>query len=121
MGTIGKIFHVNFLGFSHWFMSIRISQLKGHYISVDQDKYATSVVAKYIDTDTINKHTKFHKTNFPSDVIFTKYYVSTSDEQVEKLSRESNIYHRACIISLIYILSIRVYLSFYIHKLAKFS
>ena len=26
--TLGKIFHVNFLGFSHWFMSIRISQLK---------------------------------------------------------------------------------------------
>ena len=24
--TLGKRFHVNFLGFSHWFMSIRISQ-----------------------------------------------------------------------------------------------
>ena len=28
--TFGKIFHVNFLGFTHWFMSIRISQLKDH-------------------------------------------------------------------------------------------
>ena len=28
--TLGKIFHVNFLGFAHWFMSIRISQLKDH-------------------------------------------------------------------------------------------
>ena len=26
--TSGKIFHVNFLGYSHWFMSIRISQIK---------------------------------------------------------------------------------------------
>ena len=34
--TLGKRFHVNFLGFAHWFMSIRISQLKDHYISVDQ-------------------------------------------------------------------------------------
>ena len=44
--TLGKIFHVNFLGYSHWFMSIRISQLKDHSISVDQARYSTSIVAK---------------------------------------------------------------------------
>ena len=44
--TLGKIFHVNFLGYAHWFMSIRISQMKDHSISVDQDRYATSIVAK---------------------------------------------------------------------------
>ena len=42
--TLGKRFHVNFLGYSHWFTSIRISQLKDHSISVDQARYATSVV-----------------------------------------------------------------------------
>ena len=44
--TLGKRFHVNFLGFSHWFMSIRISQLKYHSISVDQARYVTSIFAK---------------------------------------------------------------------------
>ena len=44
--TLGKRFHVNFLGFAHWYMSIRISQLKYHSISVDQARYATSIVAK---------------------------------------------------------------------------
>ena len=39
--TLGKIFHVKFLGFENWFMSIRISQLKDHSISVDQARYAT--------------------------------------------------------------------------------
>ena len=34
--TLGKIFHVYFLGFAHWFMSIRISQLKDHSISVEK-------------------------------------------------------------------------------------
>ena len=29
---LGKRFHVNFLGYAHWFMSIRISQIKDHYI-----------------------------------------------------------------------------------------
>ena len=44
--TLGKILHVNLLGYAHWFMSIRISQMKDHSISVDQDRYVTSIVAK---------------------------------------------------------------------------
>ena len=47
--TLGKRFHVNFLGFSHWFISIRTSQLKDHSISVDQARYVTSIFSKYLD------------------------------------------------------------------------
>ena len=54
-------------------------------------------------------------------MIFTKEDVSTSDEQVERLTREYNIHYRACIGSLIYLLSKRVDLCFAVHKLAKFS
>ena len=43
---LGKRFHANFLGYAHWFMSIRISQLKDYYISVDQARYATSIIVK---------------------------------------------------------------------------
>ena len=56
--TLGNIFHVNFLGYAHWFMSIRISQMKDHSISVDQARYATSIVAKYLDTVTVKASTK---------------------------------------------------------------
>ena len=95
--TLGKRFHVNFLGYAHWFMSIRISQLKDHSIYVDQARYATYIVAKYLDTATVKARTKFYKTTLPADMIFTKTDVSTSDEQVEKLTREYNIHYRACI------------------------
>ena len=54
-------------------------------------------------------------------MIFTKEYLSNSDEQVEKLTREFNIHYRACIGSLIYLLSTRVDLSFTVHKLEKVS
>ena len=104
------IFHVKFLGYAHWFMSIRIYKLRDHSISVDQDRYATYIVAKYLDTATVKVSTKFYNTTFPADMIFTKEDVSTSDEQVEKLSREYNIHYRACIGSLIYLLSTRVVL-----------
>ena len=119
--NLGKRFHVNFLGFAHWFMSIRISQLKDHSISVDQDIYATSIAAKYLDTAIVKVSNKFYKTTLPSDVIFTKEDVSTSDEKVESLTREYNIHYRACIGSLIHLLSTRVNLSLAVHKLAKFS
>ena len=101
--TLGKRFHVNFLGYSHRFISIRIYQLKDHSISMDQARYATSVVEKYLGTVTFKVSTKFYKTTFPAEMIFTKYDVSTSDEQVEKLTREYNIHYRACIGSLIYL------------------
>ena len=54
-------------------------------------------------------------------MIFTKDDASTSDDQVDKLSREFNIHYRDCIGSLIYVLSTRVDLSFAVQKLAKFS
>ena len=74
-----------------------------------------------MDTDTIKISINFYKTTFTADMIFTKEYVSTSDEQVEKLTREYNIHYRVCIASLVYLLSTRVDLSFAVHKLAKFS
>ena len=54
-------------------------------------------------------------------MIFTKYDTSTSDEQVEKLTKNLDIHYRACIGSLIYLLSTIVDLSFAAQKLERFS
>ena len=121
MGTLVNIFHVNFLGYANWFVSIIISKMKDHSISVVQDIYATSVVAKYLDTTTVKASTKLYKNNLPYDMIFAKVDIYTSDEQVEKLTREFNIHYRAFIFLLIYLLSKRVDLSFSVKNLAMFS
>ena len=94
--------------------------MKDDSISTDQARYATSIVAKYLDTATVNASTKFYKTTLQSDMIFTKDYTSTSDEQVERLNRELNVSYRSCIGSLICLLSTIVDLIFAAHKLAKF-
>ena len=70
--TLGNRFYVNFLGYAHWFMSIRISQLKDHYIYVNKARYATSIVVKYLDTVTVKVITKFYKTKLPADIILKK-------------------------------------------------
>ena len=59
LNTLGKISHVNFLGYAHWFMSTIISQMKDYSISVDQARFDTSIVAKYLDTATVKASTKF--------------------------------------------------------------
>ena len=87
---------------------------------MDQARYATYIVAKYLDTDPVKASITFYKTTFTSDIKFTKDYTSTSGEQVEKLTREFNIHYIACIGSLVYLLSTGVGLSFTVHKLAKF-
>ena len=56
--------------------------MKDHSIYVDQARYDTSIVEKYLDTATVEASTKFYKTKLPSDMIFTKYDTFTSDEQV---------------------------------------
>ena len=46
--------------------------MKDHSIYVDQDRYATSIVAKYLDTATVKLSTKFYNSRLPDDMIFTK-------------------------------------------------
>ena len=61
--------------------------MKDNSISVDQARYDTYIVSKYLDTSTVKARTNFNKTTFPADTIFTKEDVYTGDEQVEKLNR----------------------------------
>ena len=90
--------------------------MKDHSVSVDQARYDTPVVAKYLDTATVKASTKFYRTTLPYGIIFTKADTSTSGEKVDKLTRDFNIHCRACIGSFIYLLSTRVDLIFSVHN-----
>ena len=70
--TLRRGCNVNFLRNEHWFMSIRISQMNYHSISVNQARYTTSIVAKYLDTATVKVSTKFYNTTLPADILFHK-------------------------------------------------
>ena len=87
MNTLGKRFHVNFLGYAYWFISIRISPMKDHSSYVDKARYDTYIVAKYLHTATGKASNIFYKTTLLSDMIFTKVDASTSDVKVDKLTR----------------------------------
>ena len=75
------------MGYAHWFKSITISQMRDLSISVDQDRYDTSRVHTYLNTFTVKTSTKFYNTTLTCDMIFTKDDASTSDKDVENLTR----------------------------------
>ena len=102
MDALGNIFHLNLLGYAHWFMSIRMSQMNYYAVSEYWARYATSIVAKYLDNVIVKTSTKFYNTTFSYYMIFTKADTNTSYDQVEKLTREFNIHYRYCIGSFIY-------------------
>ena len=95
--TLRNIFPVNFMLFPHWSISNRISFMNDYSISVDHARYSNSIRYKYLDTATVNTSTKFSKSTFPSDMIFTKDDVSSSYEKFDMFTREFNIHYRACI------------------------
>ena len=80
--TLGKILHVKFLVYAHLFMSIRISYINDHSILVYQDRYATYIMDKYLYTMTVKISKTFYKNILPYNIIFIKYDVSTSNDQV---------------------------------------
>ena len=120
METLGKIFHVNFLIFAHWFMSISILQFRDHSTSVDQARYSTNVLSKYLDNATVKESKNIYKTTLPYDKILTKDDACTSDEKVEKFSKKLTIKYRACIGSLVYLFYSRIDLSFLVLKVDLF-
>ena len=71
--------------------------MRDHSISVDQARYTTSIVDKYLDVAKVNTSTKFYTTTLPYNMMFAKDYASTSYKQVDKLTMELNIQYRACI------------------------
>ena len=45
--------------------------MKDYYISVDQARYDTYIIEKYLDTATVKSSKSFYQTTLTSDMIFT--------------------------------------------------
>ena len=66
------------------------------------------LICLVMDVVGVSMYPQFFVEALPHDMIFTKEDASTSDEQVGVFYREYKVHYRACVGSLIYILSTRV-------------
>ena len=119
--ALGKRFNVTFLGHAHWLIIIRITQNVDVSVSADQSRYFLAIVNKYLSHAMVRAIDKHHNRFLPCDMIFKKGDASEIGVQVEDLMRKYNVYYRACIGALIYLMATRIDISFPVSKLAKFS
>ena len=91
---LGKYYHVNFLGYIHWFMLIQITQKPDYSIVIDQSRYCLAMVNKYLNNTTVSNSAKVHARPLPADMTFTKDHASENDVQVEELMRTYNLHYR---------------------------
>ena len=119
--AIGKRFDLTLMGQAHWYLATRISQAANFNITVDQSRYCTSVVKRYLEKAGCKNVTRFHNTPLPSDFVPTADDNSKDDETAAKLQEEYNIDFASCIGSLIYLALTRTDIIYAVNKLAKFT
>jgi hypothetical protein len=90
-------------------------------IELDQSRYCTAIVKKYLDVAGAPKVDRAHSTPLPLDFILTSNDCSTDEAAAKALEREYNIDFASCVGSLIYLGMTRCDVVHTVNKLAKFT
>ena len=110
-------FHIEFQGKAYWYLSARIEQDKDYNITIDQSRYAKSIVKLYSDPAGVKKTTKVYTSILPPSFVPTKTDFSPDEGEARKLQEEYNIDYASCIGFLIDLSKTRPDLIYHINKL----
>ena len=114
-------FDLDLMGQAQWYLATRITQHANFDITVDQSRYCTSLVKRYLDKAGCKNITRVHVTPLPLDFIPTIDDLSTDEATSLKLQEEYNLDYASCIGALIYLALTRTDIIFSVNKLAKFT
>ena len=117
----GTRFSIEFQGKAHWYLASRISQDKDFNVTIDQSRYAKSIVRRYLEPAGVKKSVKDFSSILPTSFVPTKKDCPTDPADSQCLQEEFNIDYASCVGSLIYLGNTRPDMIFGINKLAKFS
>jgi hypothetical protein len=117
----GSRFNIEFQGQAHWYLAARITQDKDMNTTIDQSRYAKSIVRRYLDTAGVKKSTREVTSILPITFVPTKKDCADTPENSSLLQTEYNLDYASCVGSLIYLSNTRPDLTFGINKLAKYS
>ena len=114
-------FNVELQGQAHWYLAARISQDKDFNVTMDQSRYAKSIVTRYLDAAGVKKSNMPHGSILPMSLTLTSKDLAETPEESSKLQEAYNIDYASCIGSLIYLSYTRPDITFAVNKLAKYS
>jgi hypothetical protein len=117
-------FDVQFLGQANWYLQSRITQCADFSIVLDQSRYASLTLQKYLtgtcDEMVTRKMKAKYGTPIPVGTEFTKKDCSTTYCDVMQLQDEFGFEYAAAIGSLIYLMNTYIRLNYGIRKLARY-
>jgi hypothetical protein len=96
-------FNLELIGQAHWYLGTRINQLANYDIELDQSRYCTAIVKKYLDVAGAPKVDRAHSTPLPLEFIPTSDDCSADEAASKILENEYNIDFASCVGSLIYL------------------
>ena len=118
--SLSDRFEVGFMGYAHWFLSLRISQDKNYNITVDQDRYARMLTRRHLGDVVIESKARKHDRTLPDGFVASKQDESKTEEEATQLGTEYRIDYASAIGGLIYLIATRPDITFAVTKLAKF-
>jgi hypothetical protein len=112
------------MGLANWYLQSRITQCPDFSIVLDQSRYATLVVQRYIkhtsDAAITQQMRDRYSTPIPTTATFTKEDCSTNYTEVTKIEHEFGFEYAAVVGFLIYLVNTYTRLNFVIRKVARF-
>lgn len=83
-------FNLKTMGQAHWYHGTGINQLSNYDIELDQIRYCSAVVKKYLDAMGAPKVTRHHETPLTLDFVPTADDCSATEEEANQLSASYN-------------------------------
>jgi len=114
-------FDLDLMGQAQWYLATRITQHANFDITVDQSRYCTSLVKRYLDKAGCKNVTRVHVTPLPLDFVPTIDDLAKDEAASLVLQEEYNLDYASCIGALIYLALTRTDIIFSVNKLAKFT
>jgi hypothetical protein len=122
--TMCQRFDCKLLGQLHWFLQARVTQHESYDITLDQSRYAASMVARFLPNESITNPTltdrKKYDSPLPRDFSFTKQHCSEEYNEVLGWEKIYGFEYASVVGCLLWVLNTYARLQFPIRKLAKF-
>jgi len=117
---LSERFNLETKGQAHWYLATRITQLASYDIILDQTRYCSSFIKKYLDSVGCKNVSRKHTIPLPCDFVPTSEDCSETEEKSEILMDEYKLDYASCIGSLIYLSQTRSDIIFAVNKLARY-
>jgi hypothetical protein len=117
---LSEQFNLETKGQAHWYLATRITQLASYDIILDQTRYCSSIIKKYLDSVGCKNVSRKHTIPLPCDFVPTSEDCSETEEKAAILMDEYKLDYASCIGSLIYLSQTQSDIIFAVNKLARY-